>query len=95
MKNWLGNLFTGMLGAVLVMSGYLWIQKGNSGFSKMNAPAPAAVSVGLNSSMGPDFSFAAEKGLNVVVQINAQESEKQKKKKMEDQNPYFNNPFFR
>ncbi len=95
MKNWLGTLLTGMLGAVLVLSGYLYIQKANSGISQMQVPAPSAVSAGLNIAMGPDFSFAAEKGLNVVVQINAQESEKLAKQKMEDQNPYLNNPFFR
>ena len=45
---------------------------------------------------GPDFSMAAEKALDVVVQINAQESEKLvQEKNQQYSNPLQDHPFFR
>jgi len=52
-------------------------------------------STSINASVGPDFSLAAEKGMNAVVQINAQESDKLVKQNEERNNPFRDHPLFR
>ena len=94
MKNLISNFLTGIAGGALVLGGYLWFQNQQTLVSKPLASA-VPVHVTAGPSAGPDFSAAAEKTLNVVVQINAQESDKPARQKMEESNPFQNHPFFR
>lgn len=94
MKNHFIHLLSGVFGGLLVLSGFLWYQKNNYQIAE-NTPIAQSVSSYANSITGPDFSLAAEKALNSVVQINAQESEKLARQKMEQNDPFSNHPFFR
>lgn len=94
MKKYLVQFLSGIFGGVLVLSGFLYINKDR--FSTTQSPT---IVHAVNSSTFPntamDFTSAAEKGLQVVVQINAEESEKLAKQKREENNPYSEHPFFR
>lgn len=94
MKNHFLPLLSGVFGGLLVMGGFLWYQKNNVQQAE-NSPVAQSVNSYLNTTAGPDFSIAAEKALNSVVQINAQESEKLARQKMEENDPFSNHPLFR
>ncbi len=98
MRRLLSYAFAGIIGGLAVLTGNRWMQKTESN----NENTPSFVRQ-VNESIatpitGPDFTIAADKALNVVVQINAQESQKLAKQKEEESrrsNPFFNNPMFR
>jgi len=93
MKSPITHFISGLLGGVLVLGGAFWYVENHPIENKTPVWSHA---VNLNSgSMGPDFSLAAEKSLNVVVQINARESEKLARQKMEENDPFSNHPLFR
>ncbi|MBK9109345.1 MAG: trypsin-like peptidase domain-containing protein [Saprospiraceae bacterium] len=94
MKNHFIHLLSGVFGGLLVLSGFIWYQKNNNQAAE-NLPLTHSVSSYVNNITGPDFSLAAEKALNSVVQINAQESDKLARQKMEQNDPFSNHPFFR
>ncbi|MCC6754376.1 MAG: trypsin-like peptidase domain-containing protein [Saprospiraceae bacterium] len=93
MKTYLLHLASGLLGGLIVMAGVT----GFRSQSAVESVAPLAQRVSLTTAptTGPDFSLAAEKTLQVVVQINARESERLAREKMEEQQPFFNHPLFR
>lgn len=93
MRKTILNILSGVLGGAMVLTGFLFINK-----SQIISTSPEnnyAKSVNLNPPIatGPDFTFAAQKGLQSVVQINAQESQKQMQKNQEES--MYNHPFFR
>ncbi|MBK8954362.1 MAG: trypsin-like peptidase domain-containing protein [Saprospiraceae bacterium] len=94
MKNHLKPVLSGIVGGMLVMGGFLWYQNNNIARPE-NTPIAQSVSSLHYPTTGPDFSMAAEKALNSVVQINAQESEKLARQKMEETDPFLNHPLFR
>lgn len=93
MKNPWYHLISGIAGGLMVLGGFLWW---NPIQHHENASPTMAQAVHYASpSMGPDFALAAEKALAVVVQINAQESDKLARQKMEENDPFQNHPLFR
>lgn len=102
MKNLWTNLIAGILGGICVLAGFQYLKTGvstpalnsNQEFiQKVHETGPS-----LNVTTGPDFTLAAEKALQVVVQINAQESEqkvRQKEERYFGNDPFFNHPMFR
>lgn len=94
MKNHFIHVLSGVFGGILVMGGFLWYQKDTNRIAE-NSPLTHSVSSHLEPVVGPDFSLAAEKALNSVVQINAEESEKLARQKMEQNDPFSIHPFFR
>ncbi|MBK6544971.1 MAG: trypsin-like peptidase domain-containing protein [Saprospiraceae bacterium] len=94
MKNFISNLLPGIAGGALVLGSFLWYHS-NTTHSISDRSYTHQVNEAIPVTVGPDFSIAAEKALNVVVQINAQESEKLARQKMEENNPFGNHPFFR
>jgi len=95
MKKLIIQCLSGFFGGVLVLSCFLYLNRGHF----KNTQSPSLVHL-VNSgpsypSVPQDFSLAADKALNVVVQINAEESEKQAREKMEKSNPFQNHPLFR
>ncbi|MBK9720108.1 MAG: hypothetical protein IPO78_00635 [Saprospiraceae bacterium] len=75
MKNFISNLLPGIAGGALVLGSFLWYHS-NTTHSISDRSYTHQVNEAIPVTVGPDFSIAAEKALNVVVQINAQESEK-------------------
>ncbi|MDQ3141576.1 MAG: trypsin-like peptidase domain-containing protein [Bacteroidota bacterium] len=97
MKNIASFIFAGILGGGIVLGGEYYlndraapiVDKGGFGVQVNEQTFPVTA--------GPDFSIAAEKALQVVVEINAQESDAVVKRKQDEyfkQNPHFNHPFF-
>lgn len=89
MKKFIIQSLSGIFGGALVLSAFLFVNR-----EKFNAlGSPPALAHAVNASFygnaPQDFTVAAEKALNVVVQINAEESEKLARQKMEEVNPFF------
>lgn len=95
MKRFIFNLLTGVFGGALVLSAFLFLQEGDNTKAGQSQKLSHQVNFKPSAVVGPDFTLAAEKALNVVVQINAQESETKARQKMEQMNPYSDHPFFR
>lgn len=94
MKRFFIQSINGVLGGALVLSAFLYFNKDRL----TREPDPSLVHAANESvyfNAPGDFTLAADKALNVVVQINAQESEKLAKQKMEQADPFFNHPLFR
>ncbi len=94
MKKYILQFLSGMTGGILVVSAFFYFNR------NQNIPSSTPGLVHQANSVVPanapmDFTLAAEKSLKVVVQINAKESEKLARQKMEESNPYYNHPFFR
>jgi|JI10StandDraft_1071094.scaffolds.fasta_scaffold02937_8 serine protease Do len=104
MRDLLSYVLAGLFGGLLVFGGIQYYPPGSDALNgtKSNYATKVAAQVNeypnANPTVGPDFSIAAEKALNVVVQINAQESErvvKQKESELQRDNPFLNHPLFR
>lgn len=93
MKKYIHPFLAGISGGLLVLAGFIWFQNKPIDVQNSNSMVHV-VNSSLAAPVGPDFSDAADKALNVVVQINAQESEKLARQKMDQNNPFGNNPFF-
>ena len=94
MKKVFTFLSAGILGGLVVVFSNYFLTP-NSTENTLNETYVKAVNEPINAvTTGPDFSLSAEKALNVVVQINAQESEKLVQQKNKDSNPFQNHPFF-
>lgn len=94
MKRTLIQFLSGIAGGMLVLASFLFINKERL---LPTETKPVAQLMRTNHSINApqDFTLAAEKALNVVVEINASESEKLARQKMEDNNPWQNHPFFK
>ena len=69
----------GFIGGLVAFGGIQFVDnqtKSNNIVEHTNLAQQVNQTTSLNASVGPDFSIAAEKGMNAVVQINAQESDK-------------------
>ncbi len=91
MKRLALNFLTGLIGGMLVLAGYLYFHKPNEVYWPTRQEALPLLANENNKTIGlPDFSAAAAKSLEVVVQIHAQESQKQLKRHY----PQYYHPFF-
>ncbi|HRH99606.1 MAG TPA: trypsin-like peptidase domain-containing protein [Saprospiraceae bacterium] len=102
MKKILANVLSGFFGGILIVAAFLVYQQSQNTKERSINLNPFAQPVNENSSptVGPDFSAAADKALQVVVQINAQESDQLVKQKQDQLNkqyrdPFQDHPFFR
>ncbi|MFN8279933.1 MAG: trypsin-like peptidase domain-containing protein [Saprospiraceae bacterium] len=92
MRQILGYTVAGVIGGMAVLAGSQWL---NQKHQINEAPAAYVRNVAessANTVTGPDFTLAADRALNVVVQINAQESQKlarQKEEQMRRSDPFF------
>jgi serine protease Do len=94
MKKYILQFLSGITGGILVVSAFLYFNR-NQNIQPYTPPQVHLANTKLPVTPPMDFTLAAEKALNVVVQINAKESEKLARQKMEESNPYYNHPFFR
>ncbi|MBK9271012.1 MAG: trypsin-like peptidase domain-containing protein [Saprospiraceae bacterium] len=104
MKNIFSNLLAGLIGGLLVaatayfyLPEYLTMHE-NPNEKAMHVNNESFVNRLPSPNTGPDFTLAASKALEVVVQINAQESEqkvRQKEQRYFGNDPFFNHPMFR
>ncbi|MEP7196909.1 MAG: trypsin-like peptidase domain-containing protein [Saprospiraceae bacterium] len=98
MKSIFSYLFAGILGGLAVLVGNKYLFKPeNSNPTTSNFVRQVNETPSL-SLTGPDFTLSADKALEVVVQINAQESQKLAKQKEEESrknDPFYNNPMLR
>ncbi|MBK9629918.1 MAG: trypsin-like peptidase domain-containing protein [Saprospiraceae bacterium] len=104
MKNLLSNLMAGTFGGLLVVGLFYYF---NPHFFTTQAVDTNYATFANDESnvnklpvfnTGPDFTLSASKALEVVVQINAQESQKKMKEKEQQyygSDPFFNHPMFR
>lgn len=88
-------ILAGVMGGLIVVASTHFLNKSSSGQSIKENYAVAVNENPAAAVVGPDFSDAAEKALNVVVQINAQESDKMVQQKQQQANPFQDHPFFR
>ena len=88
----------GFIGGLVAFGGIQFVDiqtKSNNIVEHTNVAQQVNQTTSLNASVGPDFSMAAEKGMNAVVQINAQESDKLVRQNEERNNPFKDHPLFR
>lgn len=88
----------GFIGGLVAFGGIQFVDnqtKSNNIVEHTNLAQQVNQTTSLNASVGPDFSIAAEKGMNAVVQINAQESDKLVRQNEERNNPFKDHPLFR
>jgi S1-C subfamily serine protease len=95
MKKFIIQSLSGIFGGVLVLTAFLYINRDRFYTSNSTSALVHPVNQSVYVNAPQDFTVAAEKALNVVVQINAQESEKLARQKMEENNPFKGNPLFR
>lgn len=101
MRNIWTNILAGIAGGAMVFTA-LYFGGHKIGLGPTNDQAPVfqvnESPLGGAVAAGPDFTLAANKALEVVVQINAQESEQRVRQKEEQyyrNDPFFGNPMFR
>ncbi|NOT37894.1 MAG: PDZ domain-containing protein [Saprospiraceae bacterium] len=92
MKSIFSYILTGIIGGIAVLIGGQYFSK-----TKTQAELPVQYTQKVNESptvaVGPDFTLAADRALEVVVQIHAKESQKLARQKEEEQ--FRNNPYLR
>ncbi len=89
MKKFIIQFSAGIFGGILVLSAFLYINRDRFSGIGSTPNLVHAVNESVYVNAPQDFTVAAEKALNVVVQINSEESEKLAKQKMEEVNPFF------
>ncbi len=91
MKSILSLLTAGIVGGLTVILVNQWNENSKVENTKPEFDYSQKVneSPSFNNSMGPDFTFAADRALQVVVQINAQESQKLAKEHFNNSDPFF------
>ncbi|MEO6191049.1 MAG: trypsin-like peptidase domain-containing protein [Saprospiraceae bacterium] len=98
MKSLISYVFAGLIGGFAVLAGNQWLNKTEKNYEQTGQYARKVNETPTIAMVGPDFTIAADRALEVVVQINAQESQKlaqQKEEENRKNSPFFNDPMLK